>query len=353
MAIVTKEISVTLDQLMLDPNNYRLDEGFEERQFTDDDVIELQDDTKKKLRKSNISELEASIKKNGFLEVDRIVVRKLIDNSPSSDKKKYLVVEGNRRTAAFKSVMDNYWDSDIGSYLSDTPPNLIEKSKDIKVVLVEGDREQIEDYSQRLMGIRHVSGPRQWGGYQSAKLIHDMYDPDGGNDYPVIGELLGMRKNETKQKHEAYLAFKQMQKDEKYGSRANTRLFSLFVEMVSAHSAFKVEWLGWDEKSQCFSNSTNLRRIYKAITKDSDGVAEIKNPTDMRKVSHIIRNEIARSEFERGVLIEDIDVDLDADKRERRIRNFIRFVDGNSGFTEVEESALSDLKEILNSILGE
>lgn len=346
MTIKTKEISVALDQLMLDPNNYRLDEGLDTEEYSDDQVVSLQNDTKKRLRKSNISELEASIRINGFQEVDRIVVREL---KGSPDLCNYLVVEGNRRTAAFKSIIDQMKNPETGDYYADASKELIEKSKNIKVILITGNDEDIKGFSHRLMGIRHVSGPRQWGGYQSAKLIDDMFSSEG-QDYGRVADLLGMRPNEARQKHEAYKAFKQMQSDPEFGDKSNTRIFSLFVEMVTSHSEFKNNWLGWNSEVAEFTNKEHLYRIYSAITKNEDGVVEIKNPADMRKVSLVVRNEFARSEFERGVALDNIEVDLEADKRERRIRNFINFLRGGYKFGEGEIQALVDLKKLLVSI---
>lgn len=158
MTIQTKEITVGLAQLMLDPNNYRLNKGEDERDYTDDEILEVQSEVQQKLISENISDLETSILKNGFLEVDKIVVKELRNTSTQTDYKNYVVIEGNRRTAAFKSVIGEFYIEDEDRFQEGFPKALQEKYKNINVILVEGSEAEIKDYSQRLMGIRHVSG---------------------------------------------------------------------------------------------------------------------------------------------------------------------------------------------------
>lgn len=51
-----------------------------------------------RIKKDSVTELKQSISENGFVEVERIVVRSYGDRNDD----RYLVVEGNRRTAALK-----------------------------------------------------------------------------------------------------------------------------------------------------------------------------------------------------------------------------------------------------------
>ena len=53
MTIKTKEITVGLAQLMLDPNNYRLNKGEEDQKYSDDEVVDVQDEIQQKLVSEN------------------------------------------------------------------------------------------------------------------------------------------------------------------------------------------------------------------------------------------------------------------------------------------------------------
>lgn len=346
MSIQKSEITVSLGQLLLDPNNYRLNSGEEPLEHSVEEIKRLQADIQKKLIRKNLSDLESSILENGFLEVDKIVVRELLDGTSLP---KYLVVEGNRRTAAFKSLIINNYDDKKGRFKEGFPESLISKSSNINVILINGTDEEINDYARRLMGIRHVSGPKQWGAYQSAKLINDMFD--SGQEYKEIGALLGMRPKEVQKKHSAYKSFHQMKTDPKYSSSADTGLFSLFVEAVSANDFFKYEWLGWDETLMEFRNKKNLHRLYDAIVSADGERAELNNPTLFRDFSRKISIDDVRQQIERGVKFQNLDYDFDRDKRIKRILDFTAFVRKFDDFTDGENELLSDLMSVLEDIL--
>lgn len=346
MSIKTKEITVGLAQLMLDPNNYRLNRGEEAEEYSDDIVIELQDEVQQKLISENISDLETSILKNGFLEVDKIVVKELTNVSNENDLKKYVVIEGNRRTAAFKSLINEYYLSEKEGFDEEFPVSLQDKYQNINVILVEGSDAEIKDYSQRLMGIRHVSGPRQWGGYQSAKLINDMSE----QGYKKIGTLLGMRPHEAQRRHEAYLAIQQMKDSPEYGSRANPKLFTLFSEIVGANKFFKDDWLGWNKEKKQFDKKNNLHRIYDAILPNDDGKQEVNNPAKLRFFAKCVNTAEIRHQLEQGVLLDDIDYDFDAEKRLEKIKAFISFTNKLSIVSAEEYNLFMELQTKIETL---
>ncbi len=346
MTIKTKEITVGLAQLMLDPNNYRLNKGDVDVIYSDDEVVNLQESIQEKLISENISDLESSILKNGFLEVDKIVVKELENLTGESDLKKYVVIEGNRRTAAFKSLVSEFYLEDEESFSPDFPDTLIAKYQNINVILVEGTDEEIKDYSQRLMGIRHVSGPRQWGGYQSAKLINDM----AGQGYKKIGTLLGMRPSEAQRRHEAYLAIQQMKSDPKYKDRASPKLFTLFAEIVAANKYFKDTWLGWSSEKKKFENQQNLHRVYDAILPDESNKQEVNNPSKLRFFAKCTTTEEVRVQLENGVKLDDIDYDFDAEIRINKIKGFITFTKKLKNLSSEEFSLYMSLKEVIKDL---
>lgn len=374
MSIKFKEISVSLGQLMLDPNNYRLDTGQDQKSFTDKEIIEIQYLIEEKLVKENISDLKSSILNNGFLEVDKIVVKELEDDdgtieggdkadiegkkSKSEKLPKYLVIEGNRRTSAFKSIVSENFNQESQTFIDGFPEELRTKINSINVILVQGTAEEIKNYAQRLMGIRHVSGPKKWGGYQSAKLINDMwssYSISFSDRYEKIGNFLGIRPKEVQLRHQAYLAYIQMKENPNYGSKASSTLYTLFHEIVSSNKTFKYEWLGWSDDNLKFNNVDSLSRVYDGLLEDEDGFVEIHNPTRLRHLAKIISVEQVRTQIEKGIKIDDVNYDFDAEKRLSKIKGFRTFVtkQKNEELTEDERgvyiSLLSDISHLLSS----
>lgn len=244
--VKTKDIEVSLQQLILDPNNYRLF-GEKSGSFVpDNDADSVQKEVLSKLEEQRLGELKDSIKNNGFLEMERIVVRLLdtSDNKLETDprKKKYLVVEGNRRTAALKVLAP------------DASGELKAKLQKINVILIEGSKEEIKKYSATLMGIRHVSGPKKWDGFQSAKLINDLYI--NGNSFTNIAEILGITNREAGRRYRGYQAFEQMRLNAKYGNKVEPRHYGLLLEFLSPSKEGK-SWLEWNDAKYMFENSGN------------------------------------------------------------------------------------------------
>ncbi|NDJ81241.1 ParB N-terminal domain-containing protein [Vibrio campbellii] len=332
---------------MLDPNNYRLDNGQETKQYTDSEVIDLQEKIENDLVKENIADLELSILKNGFLEVDKIVVREL--RNIESNTRKYLVIEGNRRTSAFKSLMSEHYNIQSKTFSDLISQELIDKFNGINVVLVDGTEDEIKDYSQRVMGIRHISGPKKWGGYQSAKLIHDMSKT---KDYKEIGRLLGIRHQDVKLRHEGFLALEQMKSYEEYGEYASPKLYTLFHEVVSSTTFFKKEWLGWSESKLEFMNVDNIQRVYDGFIPDKNGNKEINNPARLRKFSKWVTDfPEVREQLERPnpTNMDDVDFDFSAERRLRKINSFITFID-KLNREKVTDNEIEQLKVLTKSI---
>jgi hypothetical protein len=57
--------------------------------------------------------------------------------------------------------------------------------------LVADDEDQDTFFREAIMGIRHVGGIKQWGGFQRAKLIADLHD-DHELDSGLIAQKLGL-----------------------------------------------------------------------------------------------------------------------------------------------------------------
>ncbi|WP_201024234.1 ParB/Srx family N-terminal domain-containing protein [Shewanella frigidimarina] len=354
--IKTNDIQVGIDQLLLDPNNYRLADELEVGKVSDKDVEELQESTLTRLKKQRLGELIDSILNNGFLEMERVVVRLLKSKSRANKggKEKYVVVEGNRRTAALKSIQQEFADKiedGIIKYKSSLPMNLQEKFEKINVQLIDGDEEQIQDYSATLMGIRHVAGPKKWDGFQSAKLINDLfYD---GKSFTKIGALIGISNREVGRRFRGYQAFKQMKASTEYSELVESRHYGLLLEFLSSTKSGK-SWLEWDDEKYEFTNEKNLSIVYKALTANSQTgeKPEIRNPGDARKFVSLLDTSY-KVDIESGSTIHNMPDpdDLKPSGKMKRIISFKSFIE-RGDFTTPEEDELEALLVILQDKLG-
>jgi len=353
----TQDIEVSLKQLILDPNNYRLADEKEEKKTLDENAETLQDATLTQLKKQRLGELKDSIFNNGFLEMERIVVRplKTKENLEQTDikEKKYVVVEGNRRTAALKSIQDDYIEKvdEDGKikYKEGIPDKLVAKFDLINVQYIEGDDKQIQAFSATLMGIRHVAGPKKWDGFQSAKLINDLFYEK--RSFTEIAELLGITNREVGRRFRGYQAFKQMKNNCTYGDKVEARHYGLLLEFLSSSKSGK-DWLEWNDSTYEFDNQNNLKTVYKAITPDDD-VLEIRNPGHARKFVSLLDTEY-KEDIELGKSIHNMPEpeDLKPSGKLKRIISFKSFIE-KSSFSLEEEENLSELLDLITEKLGE
>jgi len=85
-------------------------------------------------------------------------------------KGRFVIVEGNRRVVAMRWLKK---DMEGGSAI---PKKLIRVSIASQLYLSKELKKKTKNIQHILMGLRHVSGIKQWGGYQRAKLVAEFVD---------------------------------------------------------------------------------------------------------------------------------------------------------------------------------
>jgi hypothetical protein len=279
------ETELPLEKILLDPNNYRFQDTpdfvtADANRFHEKTV---QDRVYRTLKETaNVGQLKASIIRNGFIPVERVVVRPY---SARSDT--YVVIEGNRRIAALRWIADDY------AAGVNIPENVREVLNNVPVVLVESEG-GLEH--KALMGVRHVSGISQWGGYQRAKLVVELRD-DFHLDSTEVADRLAMSVQEVNRRYRAFRALQQMQLDEEFGEYAEPKMYPLFHEAVSLPSVR--EWLGWDESTASFTKDTERVQFYSLLTprESEDGPArepKITTYHEVRQLREILANTEAK-----------------------------------------------------------
>ena len=108
-----KNIDVALNNLLLDPNNYRFldNPGYKPKIKTRFHVPTVQEATLRLLERDKryqISELKKSILTNGYVPMERVII---VPYAYAKDK--YVVIEGNRRVASLKSLIEEHKDGVI------------------------------------------------------------------------------------------------------------------------------------------------------------------------------------------------------------------------------------------------
>lgn len=159
-----KPARLFVSQLLLDAHNPRL--AAEESTRSQEELVRFL------WNEMAVDEIAFSIAKNSFFEEERLFVIPQRASEPDSDTKKYVVVEGNRRLAAVKILLDDALRQDIGATelptLSQTDREKLEKLP----VSVYTSREELWQY----FGFRHINGPKAWDPYSKAVYIAEVHE---------------------------------------------------------------------------------------------------------------------------------------------------------------------------------
>ena len=175
---------IPIDQLHLDALNPRLPEEVQgKREYVVLEVL-YQD--------FDLDELAFSMSENGYFDEEPVVVVR----NKSED---YTVVEGNRRIATIKILLD----SSIRKKLEvkNWPPLRNEIQKDLSLIpaISYKNRDEVLPY----LGVRHIAGIKKWAAYAKARYVASMVD--AGYSVEEVQQQIGDRQNSAR-KH--FLCYK-------------------------------------------------------------------------------------------------------------------------------------------------
>ena len=157
-------IDVSLDNLFLDPNNPRF-VGKDWVRINDDAIhlAENQQTARETLiRTAGIDKLRANMEINGYLPIDRIVVRRISEEN-------FVILEGNRRICAAKTLASY---TKQGTLVDDT---VLESLNEIPCLEYTGSDENAAWIFQ---GLRHISGIVDWSSYNKARLLVEQMETE-------------------------------------------------------------------------------------------------------------------------------------------------------------------------------
>lgn len=254
-----------IDRMILDPNNYRFIDRSDYKQVLDAELS----DTRVQQRtlnfilgknQENVKDLISSFTTNGFLDIDQIQVK------PAGDK--YLVLEGNRRTATLKYLFEEFKKgNDVGK--------LTEADfKSVNLVEITD-----EDPVQHLitMGLHHISGKKRWNAVNESQLISDLIDKYNLSEDEVC-EKLGITKYALRRNVRA-LALIEQYKQSDYGDQFKANMYSIFEKIIG--TPVVRSWIGWDNDANQAFNEDKLERLFSWIsrTEETEETEERKETT--------------------------------------------------------------------------
>lgn len=289
---------VSLADLLLDPANPRLRSmvGGNIGEVPDADVEGEQEALLQQLRGVRedtyaLKDLMASFRRVGYQRIDRIVVR------PLAGSDKYLVVEGNRRTAAAKLLLRQDGDeANSNKRLKEEVRNSLESIEVQVLDTANRSKEEIADYINVVLGIRHYGSLLEWSPLAKAHNIFEEYmrGLDGTDEFSFknsrveeVADQLSVGRNAIRRALRGYLAFRQI---DEISDDVKPRHFSLVEEFVN-NASLKNSLVVVDDRTFRV-DETSLAQIVDLCefdTRDKDGARpRLRRPQSVRTLGRLV-----------------------------------------------------------------
>jgi hypothetical protein len=165
---------IKVDDLLFDTLNPRLVEFGYTSNTPQLEIIELL------WEEMAIDEIVMSIKASGYFPNEPLIAIK--------EKKKYIVIEGNRRLTAIKAIChpESFKDKRLNQLLGKVSQETISKLDKVPVIVVDSRAD-----AWQYIGFKHVNGPVKWGSYAKAQYIahiHNEFDVPLSSISSTIGD---------------------------------------------------------------------------------------------------------------------------------------------------------------------
>lgn len=195
MATNADVIPIKVKDLHFDRRNPRLAEYGILDSTKDADILRILWDA------MDVRELVQSIAASGFFPHEALIV--------AEENGRHVVIEGNRRLAAVKvlldesGVRDNGWDVPA---LSDSDRKQLES-----LPAIISDRQD----SWRFLGFKHVNGPAKWTSYAKARYIADVHR-QYGKSLSEIADQIGDRHRTVQRLYRGLMVLEQAERENVY-----------------------------------------------------------------------------------------------------------------------------------------
>ena len=193
-----------------------------------------------------------SLVDNGYFAEEPLVVIP----KPSTDK--FIVVEGNRRLAALKFLLDK----DIRG-LSTDKDDWEKLAKRLKTDISEVPVVKYEDRNEltSFLGYRHIAGIWKWDPLAKARFINSLVERKGKNaDFPLVAREIGSKRPTIRDNYIAYRILLQAKEDFGIDTAKLEKNFSVFYRALSDPSISKFIGLNKDKSPMELKNPISPRK---------------------------------------------------------------------------------------------
>ena len=176
--------------------------------------------------RESLDELVMSFVENGYFPEEPLVA--VLDQESSE----YVVVEGNRRLATLKLLLDQSLQDKLGVNGWPELTNEQRSRLDPVPVVVYENRADVMPF----LGFRHITGAKKWGPFQKARFVAQLVDEDF--DLATIEALIGDSTRAVKKLYQQFTVFEQIRLRTELDTEPIRQRFSL-MEVALGQSPIK------------------------------------------------------------------------------------------------------------------
>ncbi|MFD0795493.1 hypothetical protein ACFQZX_17860 [Mucilaginibacter litoreus] len=279
--------------LHFDPENPRIAEFSAGHNLSERDIVQIL------WNAMGVEEIVLSIKASGFFEHEPLIA--------TAENDKLIVIEGNRRLAAIKCILDPSLADYIGINKNALMvPEEIKASLRTVPVIVVGARKD----AWKFIGFKHINGPAKWGSYAKAQYISLIK-----NEYQISLEQIASQIGDThKTVQKLYQGLQVIEQAERVGKfdRADINAPRLYFSHLYTGLSYEGirDFIGIKDVSEEVSNPVpedkqdNLGELllwlFGSASSQMEPVIQSQNP-DLRRLEAIVKNKEATYALRDGV----------------------------------------------------
>lgn len=321
--------------LLFDGQNPRMVE-FGVNEYSEEQLINLL------WREMAVEELVMSILAMGFFDHEPLYVMRRSDG-------KMIVLEGNRRLAAIKSILNPEMvkGDRMRKFEKRITPEITDKLTNRIPVIELASRED----AWRLLGFKHVNGPAKWGSYAKAKYIVDIHR-NFNISLEQIAEQIGDTNKTVKKLYQGMMVIEQAEKNSEFSidDIKTPRLYYSHLYTALGYEKFR-NYLGITDDADIdtpvpVDRYRNLQEVmdwvYGSKKRDVEPIIRTQNP-DLKRFVGVLDNEQSITAMRMGRSLEvacDLSIETSAALQEylveakialEKVSSKLSGYDGNDG----------------------
>lgn len=341
--IAVQIIYLPVDDLLFDKENARF-AGMQKR-------ASQQDIAKNLWEEMHLDELITSIAVNGYYKHEPLLVTK--------EGRKYTVIEGNRRLAAVKILLDSRLAQYVGARRRELPPLRAARAKELArlPVIIYGSRRELWSY----LSYRHVNGPRSWSAISKAEFVAGLYEQ--GISFDDILESTGDSYRTSIKMYNGLMVLRQGEKDTRFKrSDFNATKFNFSHLYTLIQFPVTKKYLGLDklDSGKPFQKNPvpkiKLRRleeiliwIFGSKSMKVQGIIKSQNP-DLRMLDDVISDIEALDRLRETANLSDAH-EL-TEQEDRRLESYVVRADRNIRKAKAIEDAFKGDEYLVEKVQG-